>query len=82
LYACSNGLECESNDDYVFLKTYTFYQDGSLDAKPRIESSEIKDMLNSGNHFKDGTVKLCSKSTLTTLSQGSFTSKNYEIIYQ
>lgn len=82
LYACNKGLECESDDDYVFLKTYTFYQDGSLDAKPRIELSEIKDMLNSGNYFKDGTVKLCSKSTLTTLSQGSFSSKSYEIIYQ
>lgn len=82
LYACNNGEQCTEDTEYVFLKTYTFYQNSNLEIKSRIELSEIKNMLNEGNYFIDGKAKIYSKSTLTTVNQGSYTSKNYETISQ
>ena len=82
LYACKNGEQCTDDADYQFLKTYTFYQNSHLEANTRIELSEIKNLLNTGSYFIDGKVKILSKSTLTTINQGSFTSKSYETISQ
>ena len=82
LYVCNQGEECTDDNDYVFLKTYTFYQNSHLEANSRIELSEIKNMLNDGNYFIDGKAKIYSESTLFTINQGSFTSKNYETISQ
>lgn len=82
LYACNNGEECTEETEYVFLKKYTFYQNNYFEANARIELSEIKQLLNEGNYFKEGKSQIYSKSTLYTINQGSFTSNSYETISQ
>ena len=82
LYACNNGEQCVEDNEYIFLKKYTFYQNNYLEANARIELSEIKQLLNEGNYFKEGKSKIYSKSTLYTINQGSFTSNSYETISQ
>jgi len=82
LYVCSNGNQCTDDSEYVFLKTYTFYQNNNLEINSRIELSEIKSLLNDGNYFVDGQAKIYSEATLFTLSQGSYSSKIYETISQ
>ena len=82
LYACNNGEQCTEDSEYTFLKKYTFYQNAQLEMNSRIELSEIKNMLNTGNYFKDEKVKIYSKETLTTINQGSFTSESYHTISQ
>ena len=82
LYACRNGEQCTEDSEYVFLKKYTFYQNEKLDIKSRIELSEIKNMLNEENYFVDGKSKIYSKSTLTTMNQGSYNAQHYQTISQ
>ena len=39
-------------------------------------------MLNEGNYFVDGKSKIYSKSTLTTMNQGSYNAQHYQTISQ
>jgi len=82
LYACSNGNQCTDDSEYVFLKTYTFYQNNNLEINARIELSELKSLLNGGNYFVDGQTQIYSEATLFTLNQGSYSSKIYTPISQ
>ena len=82
LYACTKGEQCTEESEYVFLKTYTFYQNEHLEANSRIELSEIKDLLNSGNYFINGKCMVYNNMTLTTINQGSYNNKSYNLISQ
>lgn len=76
LYACSKGDECSDDSEYVALKTYNLKQK-QTERSLNVKLDEVKNLLKSGNYFVDGKVKVYSKITLVTLSQGDFTSKNY-----
>ena len=76
LYACSKGDECSNDSEYVALKTYNLKQK-QTERSLNVKLDEVKNLLKNGNYFVDGKVKVYSKITLVTLSQGDFTSKNY-----
>lgn len=82
LYVCTNGEQCADDSEYVALKSYDFYQNYKVEKYASIKLSDIKNLLNDGNYFVDGSVKIYSNMTLTTMNQGSFTEKTYTTISQ
>lgn len=74
LYACPSGTSCIDKEEFVFLKKYSFPFNVKTFHYYYIELSEIKEMLNNSNYFVDGKSKIYTKSTVVTLSQGSFSS--------
>lgn len=82
LYVCSSGEQCADDSEYVALKSYDFYQNYKVEKYASIKLSDIKNLLNDGNYFVDGSVKIYSNMTLTTMNQGSFTEKTYTTISQ
>lgn len=80
LYVCNQEEPCTDDSEYIYLKDYTFYQNNNLEINSKIELSEIKNMLNEGNYFKEDKAQIYTESTLTTINQGSYTSKHYNTI--
>lgn len=72
LYACPSGTSCTDKEEYILLKKYSLPFKTNPYNYYYIELSEIKEMLNSSNYFVDGKSMIYTKSTVVTLSQGSF----------